>query len=489
MRLALIAALCAACATGCRTLPAPRTTTEAGAATLPATESEPVAPAEPSDEEAAGKVRLMSGEMDAAGANEVQRPAFVQLSLRQAIEMGLDQNPDLNVLRQNEGVGAAAFGVAATYPFNPFVQVQATPLQSQPGGGQGTVYHYVLLMQQIQLAHQQQFREESAGAALNTIRWNIRQAELLNVAQTERLFLTAMYLRDVHQLTRTIAASNAQLLRILERQLEAGQAAAADVAIVRLDARATRRQADLAEANYNTALLDLRRQLNLPAGTRIELIGSLLQWRWESATPDRLANCQALTATQSGPWAEQSLIEVLASGRPDVLAARSDVDVARANRSLANASRTPDVQVGPYYQRTIDGSSFFGFRAHTDLMIMNNGQPLVRQREAEMVQRTVLWQQLERRASLEIEASLDRYERARRLVDIEAVEQLPTELLRLEEQFKANEVDVLRVFQARNSLIGSQRALLDTLNEAAQAAANVTQFSGLPPEALINMTP
>ncbi|HVW00999.1 MAG TPA: TolC family protein, partial [Planctomycetaceae bacterium] len=278
---------------------------------MPANAEDPAASSDLDQRDAAGPVQLVSADVEIDPTPAVPRPELVQLTLRQAIELGLDQNPDLNALRQNESVGAAAFGVAATYPFNPFVQVQATPLQNQANGGSGTVYHYVLLMQQIQLAHQQQFREEGGAAALNTIRWNIRQAELLNVAQTERLFLTALYLRDVHQLTRTNAESNAQLLKILERQLAAGQAAAADVAIVRLDARATRRQADLAEANYNTALLDLRRQLNLPAGTRIELIGGLMQWRWEPATPDRLADCQALTATQSGPWVEQSLIEVL----------------------------------------------------------------------------------------------------------------------------------------------------------------------------------
>ena len=39
----------------------------------------------------------------------------------------------------------------------------------------------------------------------------------------------------------------------------------ADVAIIKLDNASTRRQAALAGANYQTALLDLKRQIGLPA--------------------------------------------------------------------------------------------------------------------------------------------------------------------------------------------------------------------------------
>ena len=61
---------------------------------------------------------------------------------------------------------------------------------------------------------------------------------------------------------------------------------------------------------------------------------------------------------------------------------------------------------------------------------------------------------------------------------------VPVELQRLEEQFKANEVDILRVLQARTSLLQSQRADLDAMNELMQAAVAVTAASGMPLESL-----
>ena len=271
----------------------------------------------------AGKIQQVSDQTTESQASTTADAANVRLSVRAAIETGLAQNPDLIALRQTEGVGVAAVGVAQTYPFNPWVQVQATPYQQAQSGGPGTTYHYVLMMQQIQLGHQQEYREQAACTALNGIRWNVVQAELLNVAQTERLYFTAVYQKGLRDLANIYAENNRQLLEILERQKEIGQATGADVAIVRLDARSTRQQQRVAEANYQTALLDLKRQLFLPADADIDLDADVMNWGWRQA--DRELNWRQwprparmswrpvrtpipLAPTQTSPTKRESLI-------------------------------------------------------------------------------------------------------------------------------------------------------------------------------------
>ncbi|HEX3851576.1 MAG TPA: TolC family protein, partial [Polyangiaceae bacterium] len=225
----------------------------------------------------------------------------LRLTLFDAIETGLLQNPDLTAQRQAEGVSVGALGVARTYPFNPFLQITATPIQQSPDRLPTATYHYVLVMQTLQLAHQQRYREEIGMAALTSVRWNILQAELNNIAQTERLYFTAAYLRGVREVVAANAAMNEELLGITQRQLEAGQAAGADVAIVRLDTGATRRQERLAEANYQTALLDLRRQLNIPLSRPIEVVDDLSQFTWLPGLPEQLllAKCPGATSNAS----------------------------------------------------------------------------------------------------------------------------------------------------------------------------------------------
>jgi hypothetical protein len=93
------------------------------------------------------------------------------------------------------------------------------------------------------------------------------------------------------------------------------------------------------------------------------------------------------------------------------------------------------------------------------------------------------------RGCCKAEAAVDRFEWARgrvvsALADVQ--DDLPAELKRLEEQFKENEVDVLRIFQGRQSPIQNRRAVLDMLNELAQATAAVTATTGIFPRALVS---
>jgi cobalt-zinc-cadmium efflux system outer membrane protein len=411
--------------------------------------------------------------------------------LEQCISLALAQNPDLMTIRQTEYVRLGALGVAQTYPFNPYLQVQGTPYQQPQNGGPGTMYHYVLLMQTIQLAHQQTYREQSAAGALNSTRWNIHQAELLTVATTERLYFNAWYLHGVMQLAKAADQNNRQLLQILENQLEAGQATAADVAIVRVDEASTRQQLQLASANYQSAVRDLGRHLGVSADQMQQSAGNLESITWLIPVSD---DDQSVHAGEFDFQSQDSIARAHVTSRavlrPDVMAARADIDVARANLCLASASKTPDLQIGPYYQTAADSTVFIGFRGQIDLPVINNGEPLERQRSAEHRQRYTAWQQAQRRAELEAEAAFDRYtvalKAAESTSDLKGVD-LSEALAGLEKLFLEGEVDIVRVVQARTSLLQNQRARLDLLNEVAQSAAALTGTTGIPIAAVLQI--
>ena len=413
------------------------------------------------------------------------------MPLNHLCAIAVSSNPDLVTLRQTERVSVAAKGVAETYPFNPFLQIQATPIQDVRNGSPNNMYHYVLLMQTIQLAHQQGFREQGARCTLNSTRWNIHQAELLTLAQTQRLYFTSLYQRGIQTLAEASHNNNLQLLGILEKQLNAGAATAADVAIVRVDAASTRQQQTLATANYRNALRDLARYIGMQPNALPEISGDLHQFRWQ--LPGH-SGSKSESDAEGWDYAVADSVNAVAEwakSRPDVMAARSDVDVSRANLGLASASKTPDLQIGPYYQATADSSTFLGFRAQMDLPVFNNGVPLERQRLAEYHQRITAWSQAQKRAELEAEAAIDRYATALAVVQSETSKDtssdLPSELSGLEKQFLAGEVDVVRVVQARNSLILNRRARLDLLNELSQSAANLIAATGIPVETIVQM--
>jgi outer membrane protein, heavy metal efflux system len=396
----------------------------------------------------------------------------------EAIETALERNPNLVALRQSESVSQAALGVARTYPFNPYAQIQVLPFSQERNGVPTPVSHYVLLMHTLELAHQSRYRDAAGSADLTRTQWNIHQAELINIAMTERMFFAAIYQRGVRDLTLSLAGLNEELIGVLDRRFTAGQALASDVALARLQAHAARQQANLAIATYNTALVDLRTQLGVISSEPFEPQGDLTRFQWQPV-------CARL-GEQTRPPANE-VIE-LVSGRPDVMAARADVAFSRANAQLARAARVPNVQIGPYYARDDFATTFVGLRTQFDIPVINTGLPLLRQRMAEVRQREIALEQLRNRAQLEAEGAIERYERSRRLVDqshVQFYRELAEDVRRVENQFQAGQADLLRVYSARTGLIQAQRALLDTLNELGQAAARVTETTGLPPHVLV----
>ncbi len=408
----------------------------------------------------------------------------IELNLTSAVSTSLLQNPDLVAARGQVQVSLAAQGVAETYPWNPFVQSQLLP--GTGNGASGKTNYYVWAMQRFELAHQQQYRESSASAALNQARWNIQQSELINVAQTSRVYFQTLYQHDLYNLAQESADLSEKLHGVVERRFEATLATAAEVTIAKVAARQSRRQADLAEANYQTALLALRQQLNVPLSAPVELTDRLSEYSWQ---PVRTVE----SPDSSMKLDISSLAAELVEGRPDVMAACAGVMVANSNEQLAHAARIPDLQAGPIYNTFANGDATLGVRVQMDVPVWNNGAPLAHQRHMERHQQSLIYTQLKTRAALEAQMAIDRYERARRLAEESRVElrpfseQMPPDLHEMMSQFEAGQADVLAVFMTQNNLIQERRTYLDLLNELSQSAAAVIQMTALPPEHLLNV--
>jgi outer membrane protein TolC len=414
------------------------------------------------------------------------KPALT-LGLIEAIETGLTRNPDLQTLRGTVNVNEAILGVARTYPFNPTVQTRNLPYSKFQNGTYANTYTYVLVWQQFELCHQRRFRTENAAAALDSVRWNVQQAELQNIAMTEQLYFAALYQRGLRDLAVRLAKLNDELLSVTEQRVKGGRTSAAELAMVRIDTASSHQQARLAEIAYNNAILALRRQLNLPPDAPLALSGDLADFEWRAANGSELCQILGQESEFSPTMDREALVSQLAGRRPDVLAARATSQAARANVGLANAAKVPNLWLGPFWSLDGEAITNVGFQAQIDIPVINTGRPLVRQRQAELRQQLTTADQLEIRARLEARTALDRYEQAMALWAQSAREtaQRPDELQQLEAEFAKGEIDILRVFQARNSVLLYERTRLDSLNELALSASALTAASGLPPAALV----
>src|SRR5207244_8832123 len=130
--------------------------------------------------------------------------------------------------------------------------------------------------------------------------------------------------------------------------------------------------------------------------------------------------------------------------RPEVHAARAAVAGARASVNLARADRMPSPVVGPVYERDEQGTQFFGFVYITPIPIINNGKPLVLQREADYRRAAVALQTAEQRVVAQVKAAVAKWNGARELVaDSQGLtSELAEEVARVERAFEAGTADV-----------------------------------------------
>ena len=425
-----------------------------------------------------------------------------KLSLEGAIQLALEQNPNLATVRASEPVAHAAFNAAETYPWNPQFQTQVLPYSRDRNGNDGAVSQQHVVVQTFELAGQQHYRERAAAANWRQVSGTVRQAELTTAAQTTTLYFGALYQQELRDLNQTLAELNEQLVGIMERRQKAGLANNADVELARLQAQTTRRQQRLTESSYQTAYTNLLNQLNITASIQFGLSNEWLNCRWRPID-EIILECPATISSDplgqtsgmdsgSGCMLTQSenaaILRQIVVGRPDVAAARAGVSMAMENLRLARAMKRPNLQVGPMWQRDDAATQFWGVQGQIDIPVVNTGRTLAAQRYAELRQQQITAQNLEERAVLEARAAITRYERSRMLVEQsrdDSVRSLSESLQPFEDQFKAGQINLLQLFAARASIVQSRQSYVDLLNELALAVADVTLSTGLPPQVLM----
>jgi cobalt-zinc-cadmium efflux system outer membrane protein len=407
------------------------------------------------------------------------------LTMQAALYGALTSNPDLVSLRAGNVPGSTAspeaVEVARRFPtaLNPTLWVDVRPWASErvPGGrlpngrvvgptmNQKDALMYFSLRQPVELGHQTRYRYAIAKAALDQQRWTVVQAELLTLVQTYRFFQTAAYRREKLRVAQDIAEFNDRLVESLRRRLEANQVTADVVALAEVEREAAGQLVEVARQDYATALTDLRNQIGTAetAGTA-EPFGEFI-------LPTVIPSIE-----------DQALVQTALQSRPEIHAARAQVAGARAAIGLAKGDRIPTPVIGPEYERDEQGTQFLGFVYITPIPILNNGQPLVRQREAEYRRACIALQQVQQRTVAQVKAATAKWNGATQLVARTSglTGRLKQHVESLERLFDAGQTDLAKLLQARQRLIQLENARLDAIWQATQAQADLLTALGAP---------
>jgi cobalt-zinc-cadmium efflux system outer membrane protein len=428
--------------------------------------------------------RVQAGETDLAPligaplANPASEPTAIgtppgrSLALQEALLGAITANPDLVALRQNAPATAEAVEVARHFStlLNPTIFLNPRPLSYERNNNRHTYrqvqgYFNFSVRQPIEWGHQTTHRYNIARAAHDQARWGITQAELLALVQTYRFFQTSAYRREKLRLAEELVRFNDKLVASMRKGLEGNLVQAADVALAEVEREAISQQVEAARQDYATALADLQNQIGRPetAGTA-EPLGDFI-------LPTYIPDAQ-----------DETLIQVALANRPEIHSARAAVRGACAAVALAKGDRIPSAVLGPEYTRDEFGNQFAGFVFIAPLPILNNGTPLVRQREAEQRRAMVALQQVQQRTISQVKAATAKWNAANRLVARTngTTDILKTGVDRMEKLFEENQTDITKLLQARQRLIQLENARLDAVWQATQAQADLLTAIGAP---------
>ncbi len=406
------------------------------------------------------------------------------LGLRDAIQLAVSNNPDVITMRAAGPVSNAGRLAAATYPWNPSVQVEVAPYAHDINGNQLATKNLVSVSQPIELAHQRRYRIRAAEAGWNEQQALIAQSELTASVAAMRAYFDALYRFGLWKVAQDSATLQVQTAQAMERRFLAGLTTPTERTTVHILERQSQRTADLARVDFQNALNSLRSVLNLPINIDLDLGPGLDSYTWRPMT-SALGHPDIAGDAAASILASADSIRI--AQRPDVYAARLAASQAKANLDLAKANTIPNVSTGPTYERDETGTLFLGVIAQMDVPVWNTGGPAVRQRAAEYQQQLITAEQTRRRAVLQAQAALQRYAVAyhfwqnQRTLKATSVE----DIRRVVDAFEHGQASFLEVLSVRDSLLQDRKSQLELLREISQASADVVAALAVDPDCLI----
>jgi outer membrane protein, heavy metal efflux system len=402
-----------------------------------------------------------------AQPHPLSTPATSQsrLTLESAVHYALENNPGLAAQRQQRGIAAARVVIADTYPFNPILENR---IQGASGPQAAAITNRVpveqILLWELEVRGQRNFRRQGTAAALSRTDWDIAFQEQTLGVQVIRAFVTLLYRQEKWRLIGETLRFNERLVEDVRRLVDAGKLRNADLILAQTEVTDTLDQQSASRESLTAARQDLNRLLGLVDGSfAVEGSLDLPPLNWDAALLGELATTR----------------------RADLQARRLAVAEADANLRLTKANRRGNPTVGPAFTYDPSRVSAIGIQVNVPIPFPNRHRGEIQQGEAELAQASLLLRQAEVNVLQDVSSGLARLDAAQRRTELFRTKTLP-DLERavsdMEKLFQAGEpgVDVLRVIDVRRKLLRARDSYLDALNTVRQAHADVLAAAGEP---------
>jgi cobalt-zinc-cadmium efflux system outer membrane protein len=397
------------------------------------------------------------------------RPVWTEADALAAFERS---SPALAEARAAEDAARADVRQAGLVP-NPTLGLGASnlPIQSNSiwGNGPGLRNNLVAsaeLDQPIELGGKRGRRVAVAKGSLAGA--TLSRADAVRTARAElRLaFWAAVRARERRTLAEAVRARSSETLRIMRARL-----ASQDISVLDLDKielEAAQQENDLADAvaSERAAVADLLKLVGPGAPADVEVSGAL--------------------ASPATPLDPVRLAARAVEHRPDLAAARRQVETSRAAVTLAEAQAVPDVTVGVGYTRSRalvsgDNPQSLALTVSVPLPLFSRNQGEIQKAHVEQRRAEDAARALEANVAREVAAAHARYAAAAEKVaryDGGALARAERALAVAEKTYRSGDRSLLEFLEAERTFIAVRSDYLDTMYELRAARLELEQAVG-----------
>jgi cobalt-zinc-cadmium efflux system outer membrane protein len=387
------------------------------------------------------------------------------MTVQDAVRFALENNPALAAQRQQRGIAAARVVIAETYPFNPVIEnrIQGAEGPHSAGITNRTPLEHIVVWE-VELFHQGQYRRQGAAAALSRTEWEVAYQEQTLAVQVIKAYATLLYRKEKLRLLEETLSLNQQLVKDVQRSITLGKLKPADGIVAETEVTDTLDLLGAGRESVTSARQDLLRALGLATGT-FAVVGSL--------------DLPAQT------WDPGAMTELALERRADLRARREAVAEAAANVALVRANRYGNPSVGPAYTYDPTGVNMIGAQLNVPLPVVNTHRGEILESQANEAQAGLLLRQAEVNVRQDVAAALARLDAAERRVDLFRNRLLPdlrNAVQRMQTLFLAGDpsVDLLRTIDVRRKLLRARDSYIDALWNVSQARSDLLAAIGEP---------
>jgi cobalt-zinc-cadmium efflux system outer membrane protein len=388
------------------------------------------------------------------------------LTLDGAIRRAWQQSPGIRDA-EAEVAAARARVVGARLPsqHNPELSIAVGP---RSGPTARTVDYELSITQPIEIAGRRRARIDAATASVKAAEARLAERRGAVVAEVREAFGRALAAEAHEQVAMEAIELATQARNAAERRHQAGAASLIEVNTARIEVGRSQRAHLAARRMRAAAIAELKLLLGMGAVVPLSLQGQL-----EPSPRERTLDLQALTAVAAG-------------NRADLLVARHELEVARAEQRLASREAVPDPRVGVSFGKEESAQILLGVLS-IELPLFHRNQAARGVSHARVWQAELAVAALEQRIAQEVELSVDRVQMARATLEGfsgDVLQALDQNLALVTRGYDAGELDFLELLLMRREMLEARREYIEALAELNSAEAQLDRVLGARSSAL-----